>query len=69
MSGLYASFESIHTSSWKQIHKNPKNKQMKKNTTHTQKKINLIQNLFLFNILEGEDYLFHGYLFPDSKAE
>lgn len=65
-SAPYASFESKHTSSLKQTNENPNTKQTKKH--HTKKK-NLIQNYFLFNISEGEDYLFHGYLLSDTKTE
>lgn len=53
MSGLYASFESIRTSSLKK-------KKEKKN--------HLIQHEFLFNILECKDLLFHAYLFPGSET-
>lgn len=42
---------------------------MENHCTPKKKKINFIQNQFLFNILEGEDYVFHDYLFPDFKAE
>lgn len=62
MSALYASFESIHTSSLKQTNKNPNTKQ--RNTTQKKSYSELVSNTS-----EGEDHLFHGCLLPDSKTE
>lgn len=65
MSAPYASFESKHI--FLKTNKRKPQYQTNKKTPH--KKKNLIQNYFLFNISEGEDYLFHGYLLSDTKTE